>query len=1006
MSQEQLTAILTKGDTRACLEFFAKLSEKERRAYAEQALAWLKPVFKKSVIEVNPGHFHRNPLLDAGQVAIQAACSLSEIKKLGWRAMPNEELVFEIFAARRPDWLDEWAIWICEVQPRWWTLVRRLVRQGLCGAPETDQYILGMIVAVCPFHDNKRTIYDALLEDPELLEKDVWRIFEVEGDKDLTLAARDKYSRAENHWTYALVRLAQEKTLSRARLLDASLDALQKDFAQFHAGWFSQFHDALEPTPQERLERCDVYLALLASKIPPTVSFALKALQILDAEDQIDPAALFAAIKPALWSRQKGTVRLALQLLEQTVRKHPETSPQIGTAAAEALAHESPDVHKHAVDLLEKYARPLSAELAKVLSERLDHVAASQRARLQKLVAATSPSPKETPNKKRDNRRPDDTRETDLRQRARALDMKWRALAGVDDVLSALDENRSDVPALDLDPMAIPRLDPDRRIKPIEDLDELIDAFAHVLEEADDPMEIERVLDGVSRLCDQRPEDFALRTGPLRKRAMDRLAKLFAGPFVGCGVMPDLCGVARAWLCGEVVMPVRERTHKYDKTLHDYHYDNTKKQVGFFLYYQPTARTFLSQRALAVAQRCAIGKAALLLAAPTHAGGWIDPQELVTRALLLDSLKQEADPTDQIQALLRLAPDHRNLALKAARKIRGEFGEALRYALGGDEKIGANPSLWIAAARARCPFTDDARLEKKHPGLGPDAGQAARYQADFQDIPRAKVPRLRIKAEPKPPPELASEWVTVVMNPQPRKEGEYYHPETWEAVADLRWTLSVWPMQRESWFARVLRRFADNLDWWEAAWPNRTLLEPLLDPDVPLKPMALMMLALGLAAKEPGENGLATDALIAAIDDGRLDAGKLGMALAFLAPLTKGARLARTLGQASRISPLHAHVVVHTIQAVLRGDPAQPPRDLQALLDLLKESLTEMDGAITDAEARGYLENIKTGGRTARLVRELLALEAKPEPMSSRQALLRALEHRVGRAESWSRSVG
>ena len=83
--------------------------------------------------------------------------------------------------------------------------------------------------------------------------------------------------------------------------------------------------------------------------------------------------------------------------------------------------------------------------------------------------------------------------------------------------------------------------------------------------------------------------------------------------------------------------------------------------------------------------------------------------------------------------------------------------------------------------------------------------------------------------------------------------------------------LTVWPVQQEGWFARVLPRFANNLDWWEAMWSNRTLLEPLLDPDVPLKPMALMMLALGLAAKQPSENGLATDSLIAAIDDGRLD---------------------------------------------------------------------------------------------------------------------------------------
>jgi hypothetical protein len=938
----------------------------------------------------------------SAEVAVQAACSLSDLKQLGVRALPAEDLHFEIISARRPVWLDDWAKWLCEAVPHRWPLVRRFVRQGLCRAPETDHYVLGMIVGVCVFHDNKNTIYSALLEDPALLEQDVWRLFEVEGDKEFCLASRDKYSRGENHWTYALVRLAQEKKLSRARLLDASLDALQRDFSQFHAGWFSQFHEALEPTLKERQERFACYLALLASKIPPTVSFALKALGILAAEDKVDSRALVEALGPALWSRHKGTVRLALQLLDETARKHHGLRSQIGTVTVEALRHESPDVQKHAIGLLEKYATPIPAELAKALSERLDHVAASQRARLQKLIGVSIPTLQDVPAKPHANDGRDTTQEEALRQRARSLDKKWRALAGVDDLLSALEENSATIPALELDPMAIPRLDPARRIKPVGDLDELIDVFAHVLEDPEDPTEVERALDGVSRLCAQRPDDFTARTGPLRKRAMDRLAKLFAGPFVGCGVLADLCGVARAWLHGEVVLPLKKGVRRFDQTLHDYHYDNSKHLVQFFVYHLPTPRTFFSHRALDVARRGAAGEAAPLLAAPTHAGGWIDPRELVRRALLLDSLKHVADPGDQIQALLRLAPDCRAAAMKAAGKIAGEFGAAVRYALGAVEKIGANPSLWVAAARARGPFTDDGCLEKEHPGLGPDAGQTARHRASIQVREKGKYHALVMDVEPRPA-QLVPELVTVIMNPQARKKDEYYHMETWETVADLRSILTVWPMQREGWFARVLPRFAQNLDWWEAVWPNRTLLEPLLDPDLPLKPMALMMLALGLAAKQPGESGLATDSLIAAIDDTRLDASKLGATLAFLAPMTKCARLARTLGQAARVSPLHLQLVAQIIQGALRGDPAQAPRDVQATLELLKECLLELGASVSDADARKYLEGIKTGGRTARLVRELFALEERPQPSIRRRALLRALEHRVTRAESWTR---
>src|SRR5262249_48331623 len=186
-----------------------------------------------------------------------------------------------------------------------------------------------------------------------------------------------------------------------------------------------------------------------------------------------------------------------------------------------------------------------------------DHVAASQRARLKKLIAANTSTAKEAPAGARANAKRADTQEEPLLQRAQALDKKWRALASVDTLLSALEANSDSNLALDLDPLAIPRLDPDRRVKPIEDLDELIDVFAHVLEVPEEPTEVERVLDGVSRLCDQRPDDFAARTGPLRKRALDRLGKLSAGPFIGCGGLVGLCRGARGLLPRDVGPPRR-----------------------------------------------------------------------------------------------------------------------------------------------------------------------------------------------------------------------------------------------------------------------------------------------------------------------------------------------------------------------------------------------------------------------------------------------------------------
>ena len=66
------------------------------------------------------------------------------------------------------------------------------------------------------------------------------------------------------------------------------------------------------------------------------------------------------------------------------------------------------------------------------------------------------------------------------------------------------------------------------------------------------------------------------------------------------------------------------------------------------------------------------------------------------------ALAGEPDLEDAIQSLLRLAPDARAEALRRAGKVAGEFGEALRHALGGKVRaIGPTAALWVAAARAR-----------------------------------------------------------------------------------------------------------------------------------------------------------------------------------------------------------------------------------------------------------------------------------------------------------------
>ncbi len=223
----------------------------------------------------------------------------------------------------------------------------------------------------------------------------------------------------------------------------------------------------------------------------------------------------------------------------------------------------------------------------------------------------------------------------------------------------------------------------------------------------------------------------------------------------------------------------------------------------------------------------------------------------------------------------------------------------------------------------------------------------------------------------------------------------------------MRWGATIWPIAREAWFARGVEAISLNLDWVEADWNTRTYLEPLTDPDLPLKPMALVLLTLGLAAKQADEHGLATDALIAAIDDGRIDGPLLGGSMRSLLPtgLIKPARWAKTLGDAARVSLLHARVIAHAIQHAIGEELVNPSRELLALLELLKELLIEIGEPVSVTPMRALLTNWKASGKTSKVVKDLLELTRNVDPKLRQDDALRPLVQRIERAERWSRRV-
>lgn len=881
MSEQQLRECVRAGDFESCVGLLRDLDGPRRAA--------LRAAAKQLHHDVHQGEWEGGswrPTSTAEQrrtavIAVWGTATLQDFLESTW-AIPDDdqEPFLDALRVLRPRWRSRAAAALVDVSPHRWWMAHLLVKEGLSDKPEGEAWILGMM-GDGVLRNRKGDLRELLVEDdPSLLEDEVWRLFEVEGGGEFSLAAFDKF---RGTWAPTLIGLAAEGILSRDRLLDASLDALERDFAQFRAGWHSRFHEQLEPTLEERAARQARYRRLLGSAVPPTVTFALKALGVLDKGKRLQHEGLLDALEPALTARAKSNVKRALKLVASVVESSKGTAERAAVIAATALVHEAGDVQAKALDLIDALVSPPSPEVAAAIAPFADGVQPSLQARLVRWLGNESTTESVTP-------------------------VSTGAVG--------------EVPA---------RLDESRRVLPIADVDELVARLSYVLEHPGDVIEIERVLDGVSRFAAS-PE----LTRPLVKRAtkiaedqMDGLVRL------------ELARLALSWCSGKAIAAKRWGREK-------------------------PLQMAMQDRFDAILARSCRGELRPLLSLPTHRGGWLDPAALVARA----TADAGTDIHDQVIALLRLAPEGREGALAAAEHVEGELGDALRHALGAKgTRVGETTALWLAAARARAPFDDDPAVLAAHPGHGPDAAEAGRYT--WRVRPKAErkltIPALDLDTSPEPPKDVPSSHLAVLLGSQPVAEvGGVEGTMSYEAL--------LWPARRDGLFAGGVQPLYGNLDWYTSYWNNRLVLEPLCDPHCAMTDMALLVLAIGLGAKEPGERGLAVDAFVAARSEGRLDPAALGGVMAALlhGGDIKAARWASSLGDVAASSSRDAEAVVVALLASLRGDPDALPRDIGTLFGLLRELLTARAEPIADEEARAYLSRVTRGGKAGKLAKLLV----------------------------------
>ena len=353
MTQAELEALIDTGNLKACLSRLEGMPEAKRAQLDTAAVARLKAIVKgvrpeffrwlnrsddfrlSDVMTEDPWSDTRAKsdvpqnleTFNTARAAVLATASLAQWKSVLRYGLPSDKLVLRILRHRRVTWLNEMVELICESDDPFhsrWNLIRGLVREGLCAPPKSGIYIDRMLrVLMDESSATKRSLKAVVLKDPGLLEHEIWRIFETEPEPISTglLTPVEFIGTPDMLWEVALVELAEEGTISRERLLDATILGLSRDLHKNRARWFAIVHDRLKPTPAELAARVTRYPELLGSRNPSTVSLALPIVRNLVKAGRLDPSPLVDRLAPILHVRIKGMVKQALALLDQAATR-------------------------------------------------------------------------------------------------------------------------------------------------------------------------------------------------------------------------------------------------------------------------------------------------------------------------------------------------------------------------------------------------------------------------------------------------------------------------------------------------------------------------------------------------------------------------------------------------------------------------------------------------------------------------------------------------------------
>jgi hypothetical protein len=411
-----------------------------------------------------------------------------------------------------------------------------------------------------------------------------------------------------------------------------------------------------------------------------------------------------------------------------------------------------------------------------------------------------------------------------------------------------------------------------------------------------------------------------------------------------------------------------------------------------------------------------------LLSFPTHEHGWIDPRVFVERLRRLEANELDSVRPDLRCALLRLAPDFREQAIREAAELPGPLDRIVRYALGDEGVIPTSADRdwkaeWLAAGRVRSPRGDLNELEPLVPAAAASVLAAAQFRVRLDRVP-ADDEQRRYLAYTTPEPfvqispvgQMAfspAEYPVFAITRRLAPENGQFTVSALPGWGEA-WLASHWPSNPEPFLAGAIQNLLLRLDSTAtslellAGGPS---LSALLKPERSWSPTAIYALWLATFCRDADARAVAVDALVEGLLDGRAHPDSLSGILSEIAgyPWAKLNRLADGLHQVARTSAWSSLAIAHLLDRLIASWPA-PPRDAHHILEFQLELLLQLNGALSES-ARTPLETLAGGSKTAKLARQLLKLAGGGDSGPCRAAMLAGFELRIARAEQLQKGL-